>query len=272
MKKSLIILTALLFVLGVVGSAVGQTWQEKYDRGRVAVTRAVDDEYCMAVWHDGSDTEAGTAVTSAYFSAYIDAACTLHINSPLDAGLDTRVSTDGIIAVSGETTYGAIADAINSAQGWHCQLIDVLRADATTYINTRTILSCLNTPITVGRDSDTDVEFSVGLVEYASMPEDLTGWQVFVESFVIDAVFNDGANYVEIYDCDDVAKTETMVLRSEAAATTVEFWFPTYGPMGKPILTVAPGHRIVVKSTYGAASNPDALSIIGVTGSIIKMH
>ena len=273
MRKFYVLSIALLFVLGVVGSAVAQdSFWDNYVKGKVGAVRAVDDEYCMAVWHDGSPTEAGTAVTSAYFSAYIDVACTLHVNGHASTALDTRVSTDGIVAVGTETTFGAIADAINAAQGWHCQLIDALRGDASTYINTRTILDCYKTPITVGRDTDTDLTFAVGLVEYKTMPDNLTGYQVFLDAFMIDAVFNDGTDYIIVYDCDDVAKTETAILRTEASATTVEFWFPTYGPNGFPILSVAPGHRIVVQSIYSAASNPDALSLIGALGSIVKIH
>jgi len=272
MLKKVFLCSVLAFAFLTVTATAQWSFTDRYMQGKVAVQRLVDNEYCMAVWHDGSDTDDGTAVTSAYFSSYVDVACTLHINGALAANLDSNVSSDGILAVSGESTWGAMCDAINAVKGWHCRLIDVLRADATTYINTVTISDCYKKAVTVGRDTDTELFFGVGLVRYGYGKEDLTGWQVFLDAFVIDAVFNDGTNYVEVYDCDDVAKTETAVLRTEAAATGVEFWFPTYGPTGYPILAVAPGHRIVVKSTYSAASNPDALSLIGALGSIVKVH
>jgi hypothetical protein len=268
MYKRVFICTLLAFVFLVPAVLAVDDFTSEYFKGKVAVQRLVDAEVCIAVWHDGSDTEDGTAVTSAHFSSYVDVACTLKVNGELD----TRVSTDGIIAVSGEATFGALADAINAVKGWHCQLVDVLRADATTYINTVTEKNVYKTHTTMGRDTDTELFFGVGLVRYGYGKEDLTGWQVFLDAFVIDAVFNDGTNYVEVYDCDDAARTETAILRTEAAATTVEFWFPTYGPTGYPILAVPPGHRIVVKSTYSAASNPDALSLIGALGSIVKVH
>jgi len=280
MRKLYVLPIVLLFVLGIVGSANAQAWfTAEYFKGKVAAQRLVDNEICMAVWHDGSPTEAGTAVTSAWFSSKTDASVFLYIN----AALDTRIATDGIITVTaaGEgDNFGEVADLINAASGWHCQLVDALRADST--VDIASIMgvkdsSCYkNAGVTLSRDQgaadQTQTSFNVGLVRYGYGKEDLTGWQVFLDAFVIDAVFNDGTNYIEVYDCDDVAKTETAVLRTEAAATTVEFWFPTYGPTGYPILAVAPGHRIVVRSVYSAVNNPDALSLIGALGSIVKVH
>jgi hypothetical protein len=279
MRKFYIVPMILLFALGIVGSAVAQdSFTDQYFKGKVAVQRLVDAEICMVVWHDGSPQSDGSAVTQAYFSSKTDADIYCYLTGTSVAGLDSNVSTDGIIDVtdgSGDT-FGEVADLINAAPGWHCQLVDVLRADATAHVASITAVKdsvCFqNAGVTLGRDTADDQVMSVGLARYGWGNEDLTGWQMFLDAFVIDAVFNDGTNYVEVYDCDDIAKTETAVLRTEAAATTVEFWFPTYGPTGYPILAVAPGHRIVVKSVYSAAANPDALSLMGALGSIVRVH
>ena len=266
MLKKVFLTLVVLFAFGAV-SAFASDFLADYFKNKVSVQRAVELEVCMAVWHDGSDTEAGTAVTSAWFSTYVDVACTLHING----ALDTRVSTDGIIAVGTENTFGKVADAINAAKGWHCQLVDMLRADVPTHIHTKTVSDAYKTAVTINRGSNDDACMGVGLVRYGYGKEDLTGWQVFVDAIIVDPVFADGAKYIEVYICDDIAKTETSVLRFEGPATTVEQWYPTYGPNGVPIIAAPPGQRIVVKMTC-TASDPDALTTMGVMGSIVKVH
>lgn len=278
MLKKVFLCTVLAFALLSVPAIAQWSFTDRYMQGKVAVQRLVDEEICMVVWHDGSDTEADTAVTSAWFSSATDASLYFYISGTIDY----RVGTLGIITITktNDDTFGKVADKINAVKGWHCQLVDVLRADSCLHLASITAVkdsNCFkNAGVTISRDNaastDEVLTFSVGLVRYGYGKEDLTGWQVFLDAFVIDAVFNDGTNYVEVYICDDVMKTETAVLRTEAAATTVEFWFPTYGPTGYPILSGAPGQRIVVRSVYSATDNPDALSLIGALGSIVLVH
>lgn len=283
MLKKVFLCSVLAFAFLTVTVAAQWSFTDRYMQGKTAAQRLVDNEICMAVWHDGSPQDDGSAVTAAYFSSKTDASVFCYLTGTSVAGLDSNVGTDGIITVTvgGEADdFGEVADLINAAPGWHCQLVDALRADST--VNIASIMAVkdsncfMNAGVTLNRDQgaadQTQTPFSVGLVNYGSGSEDLTGWQVFLDAFVIDAVFNDGTNYIEVYVCDDVAKTETAVMRTEAAATTVEFWFPTYGPTGFPIYAAPPGQRIVVRSVYSAVDNPDALSLIGVLGSIVKVH
>lgn len=277
MFKKVFICTVLAFALLSVLAIAQWSFTDRYIQGKTGAQRLVDNEICMAVWHDGTDQDDGSAVTAAYFSSTTDAAIYCYLTGTSVAGLDSNVSTDGIIDVTdaAENTMGEVADMINAAPGWHCQLVDMLRADPSTHVASIAATKDSNayeTHVTLGRDTGDDSTFSVGLVRYGYGKEDLTGWQVFLEAFIIDAVFNDGTNYVEIYICDDVTKTETATWRTEAAATTVEFQFPTYGSSGWGIIAGAPGQRIVVKSAYSAADNPDALSLIGVLGSIVLVH
>lgn len=282
MFKKVFICMVLAFAFLTVTATAQWSFADRYQQGKVAVMRLVDNEICMAVWHDGTDQEDGSAVTAAYFSSVTDAKILCYATGTSVAGLDSNVGTEGVITVTvtNDDTFGKIADAINAAPGWHCQLVDVLRADSALHIASITAVkdsNCYkNAGVTISRDQGASTDevktFNVGLVRYGYGKEDLTGWQVFLDAFVIDAVFNDGYNYVEVYICDDVTKTETAVLRTEAAATTVEFWFPTYGPTGFPILSGQPGQRIVIRSAYELTDNPDALSLIGALGSMVLVH
>lgn len=282
MLKKVFICSLLAFALLSVPAVAQWSFTDRYIQGKVAAQRLVDNEICMVVWHDGSPQDDGSAVTAAYFSSKVDASLYCYVTGTSVAGLDSNVGTEGVITVTkgNDDTFGEVADAINAAPGWHCQLVDMLRADSSLFIasitNVKDSNCYMNAGVTLSRDqassADEVLTFNVGLVRYGFGKEDLTGWQVYLEAFIIDAVFNDGTNYVEVYICDDVAKTETAVWRTEAAATTVEFQFPTYGSTGYPFLAGAPGQRIVVKSVYSAADNPDALSLIGALGSIVKVH
>jgi len=282
MIKKVFLCSVLAFALLTVPAIAQWSFMDRYIQGKVAAQRLVDEEICMVVWHDGSPQDDGSAVTAAYFSSKTDVSVFCRLIGTSVAGLDSNVGTEGVITItnSNDDTFGKVADKINAAPGWHCQLVDVLRADSCLHLASIMAVkdsNCyMNAGVTISRDqaasTDEVLEFSVGLVRYGFGKEDLTGWQVFLEAFVIDAVFNDGTNYVEVYICDDVMKTETAVMRTEAAATTVEFWYPTYGSTGFPIIAAPPGQRIVVRSHYSNTDNPDALSLIGAMGSIVKVH
>lgn len=85
----------------------------------------------ITVWHDGSPTESGTAVTSAYVTiAASTGDITFHINGTTNT--DDRIGSSGAIDVSGASydTYKQIYDHINSVQGWYCRLDGVLPSTA----------------------------------------------------------------------------------------------------------------------------------------------
>lgn len=280
MRKICTVLMTLLFVLGAVGSANADPFGDEMLQGKTAVVRFVDNEICMVVWHDGSETEAGTAVTSATFSSGTDAWLRFCING----SLDTRISSDGVIDITAATgtgdDFGEVVDAVEAAVGWHCRLVDVLRADSTVHLASITNVkdsSCFqNAGVTISRDqaaSDAKVyQFGAGLVKYGYGYEDLSGWQVFLDAIYCNIVHTDGDYSVSVYICDDLAKTETVVFTGKAAATGVDYWWPTYGPRHKPILAGKAGQRIVVRTLNDTADDPEALSMIGILGSIVYVH
>jgi hypothetical protein len=53
-----------------------------------------------------------------------------------------------------------------------------------------------------------------------------------------------GYGMIHIWDCDDIAQTDTLIARLKPAATTT---VGTFGNMTDAMLSVAPGHRMVVR-------------------------
>ena len=82
-----------------------------------------DNDVVALIWHDGSPTEAGTAVTAATITATADTSLTCKIN----AAVDTRIGSSGVLDDGTYATWGAMVDAIEVASGWNCQLIGVHR-------------------------------------------------------------------------------------------------------------------------------------------------
>lgn len=101
------------------------------------------DKYqLMTIWHDGSPTEDGTAVTAATVAFGSTNDITLTING----AEDSRIGSSGVIATDGAgyDTYAEIYRDINKAQGWHCRLEGVLGSDTSTAEpNDLLAISCL---------------------------------------------------------------------------------------------------------------------------------
>lgn len=80
----------------------------------------VTDGYpLMTIWHDGSPTETGTAVTAATV-AHATATITVTING----GVEARLGSSGAMDTNAGSynTYKKLYDHINMVQGWHCRL------------------------------------------------------------------------------------------------------------------------------------------------------
>jgi len=271
---------------------------QRYQQNKKGICRLVDADKSCVIWHDGRATEAGTAVSAATIEGTADTSITLKVNG----AVDSRIGTAGVLAVSTYDTFAKLANNINAAQGWHCQLVDARGADATSNFASITAVSCYRTAGTavirdqsdiltfsvglagtaVIRDQSDILTFSVGLVDYGYGPagncltpggKHMTDVkkQPFLEHFYADLVFNDGAYLIKVYDCDDNAGTDTLIYEASGAATTVEFSYPTYGPTGFPIMSAKPGHRLLVFTLCDAATNPDALSRVGLVGSIVDV-
>jgi hypothetical protein len=94
----------------------------------------------MTIWHDGTPTESGTAVTAATV-AHATATITLTINGAGDARLGSTGAMD--TSAGGYDTYKELYDHINMVQGWHCRLEGQLHgATSNAEFNELTAIRC----------------------------------------------------------------------------------------------------------------------------------
>lgn len=107
----------------------------------------------MAIWHDGSPTEAGTPVTAATVAVAAGGNMTFTING---SG-DTRIGTTGVITVTGLTAVD-IYRAVNAVQGWNLILEGMRGANSVdNTLGELTAASCLERqvePLIVTADLD----------------------------------------------------------------------------------------------------------------------
>lgn len=226
-----------------------------------------DNDVVALIWHDGSSTEAGTAVTAATITATADTSLTCSINGAADA----RIGATGVLDDGTYATWGAMVDAIEVAKGWHCQLVGVIRATKTVESNAGigavAETSCFKVAVEMKMDTS-DVWFlGCGIVD-AGYGKSLDGWRPVLYGLDGISTFSSGTGRISVYDCDDVAKTEKEVLRFTTATATAKA-YPTYGPSNQPIYMAPAGHRIVVMHINSAVMS-GAGDFIQATGFLIK--
>ncbi len=186
--------------------------------------------------------------------------------------MDSRIGTAGVLAVTTYDTFQKLANNINAAKGWHCQLVDARGADATSNIDAITAVSCFKTAGTaVERDNSDTKQFGCGIVDYGYGSEMSKGKQAFLEAAYCNIVHSDNDYDLYIYDCDDVNQSDTLIMQTKAANTGTDYWLPTYGPTGFPILSVEPGHRILVYTLSTGTGDPEALSMMGAIGAVVPV-
>jgi len=198
-------------------------------------------DYPIFIWHDGTPTELGVAVTAATITVTQDTGITMDIN----AAVDTRLgAADGIVVHGDFATWGLVAKHINAVKGWHCVLRDGHFDGVPNGWNTLAETSCLNVSVGVSVASEDDFQMGVGIVNYEAGTT-MRNTQACLYYFTGQITSTNGAQVCQIFDCDDEAGTEQLV-RQFTTTTATEHPYPTAGPLGMPVYVAKPGHRILV--------------------------
>jgi len=222
---------------------------------------AIDTAPLFTIWHDGSPTEAGAAVTAA--TVAVTAGTTpVGITLTINGAVDTRIGASGVMDLLSATynTAGECYDHINSVQGWNMRLEGVLRAsvfsDGTRGCTiAQTATTCYKKPVTILRDT-TITSKSAGWEHggvisqrtaptfYANKPKTKAiefehGFRNQLDYLSFTSTYGSGTSTIYVYETDGV--TETLVYSQAGGATTAA---GTYTPT-KPIIA-RPGWRLVV--------------------------
>lgn len=201
---------------------------------------AMDAHYALFIWHDGQPTELGVAVTAATITVTADTSITLKIN----AAVDTRIGSSGVIAHATWGTWGLIMQHINGVLGWHCVLRDGLFDGLPDGMNTVSETTCYQLAVGVSTDDSDDFQMGIGIANYKAGTT-MEGVQACLYYVTGQITSTNAAPLFQIYECDDRAGTEQLV-RQFKLTTATEHAFPTNGPVGMPIFVAKPGNRILV--------------------------
>jgi len=232
----------------------------------------------MTIWHDGSATAGGTAVTAATITTV--AGTTNTITLTINGSADTRIGggADGVVDLmeAGYDTCGEVYDHINSVQGWNCRLEGVLRAsllkDATRAIVIAAAeQTCYKTGVAILRDSDVTSKaagFEHGWVisqravktargKYGKIRaiEHEHGYRNILDKLSVTLTY--AADSAVIYVYQVKGTTEELVHSQTAAATTVAgTWTPA-----SPIIA-DPGYHLLII----------AINVSAVTAAVSDIH
>jgi len=210
---------------------------------------------------------------------------TFSIDGAVDPLIDSGTwiggtSDPGVVDVSdtGYTTLGGVADGINSSGTYQAQLLGSLRDDLSgnTLLTMATGASTdiytvhgLKVPLDPAVAMRTSVYGQVALAITAAKFSGKNGWRKdsdqggFInELWYLDCnlTYASGTAYIDIYEVDDLAHTDTLIARLPAAATTVQ---KTWGTGLGPLIAAQRGMRLVIRPQNTAAFTAGYMTITG---------
>jgi len=245
----------------------------------VAWSYAIDTAPLITIWHDGSPTEDGTAVTAATIAVQ-DGTTPVDITLTINGAVDSRIGASGVMNLLGASynTAGEVYDHVNSVQGWNCRIEGMLRAgvlsDGTRgCVIAQSATTCFKTPVTILRDTTITSKSAGwehgGVISQRAAPtwgtaskgkiraiESEHGFRNQLDYLSFTSTYASGTSTINVYETDGV--TETLVHTQAGGATTVA---GTYTPT-KPIIA-APGYRLMVQLVNSAAMTAIACDVKG---------
>jgi len=168
----------------------------------------------------------------------------------------TSGSTPGTVdtAQGNADTLGELVDTINNFDDWEAGIIGGLRADATSGLATLSECAVYGVDVLVYQDSSVikAIDVCVGWYGHAR-PKNFRA-----ELYWLEALLTPGENTVTlmVYECDDRAKSDTLLFTKIGGNDGVSGVFPDNGPTETPIHVAKVGNRIVVRASTSTSSKP----------------
>jgi len=168
------------------------------------------------------------------------------------------------------STWGEVVDEINeyNCDGWYAWLDSALREDLTeasagalVAIARNTAVTCWRKPVALyhdttalmNDDANEDYMYTLGLTNKKYANDSNEGRVIELSSYSFQCTGTKAATHtwIQVWDCDDVAKTETKIYQIAAGATTVAKQEGEDDWGNKPI-TSGIGNRLVIRETNDA--------------------
>lgn len=148
------------------------------------------------------------------------------VDSTIDSGTDDA----GVIDVSDSSanTFGKIVDMINNSSNWEAYLKDGLRADnsnnstGSLLLRTETTLTPNVTETSLFVDTSKMLNFSIRIGSRTRINGTEEHSAAELLRVISTNTFGSGTSLVQIYEVDELKKTETKILEQDGEATGVE--------------------------------------------------
>ena len=181
--------------------------------------------------------------------------------------VDASVGVAGVFDVSTFDTFAKIVDNINGSANWKAYLVDVLRADSAD-ASTGSLLTlseargAKNSTMSLYKDTSKVLNLSVRVGSRTGVigSEEVSAAEIYQIASL--STFGSGTNKIQVYEIDEVAKTETKVYETAGGATTVanEKTFVINGRGG--LASSKTGTHLLVRM-IGSAALTGTLSVLG---------
>lgn len=229
-----------------------------------SVARNVIDDASvpLVVMYKGSEVSATVTVATGDITFKHGATGAEAVDSTIDSGGDD----EGVIDVSdaNANTLGEIVDLINASANWKAYIKDGLRADtgAGLLARSETTLVPKVTQTPLYSDTSTDLRLSIRVGSRTSVNGTEENSAAEVTNIVSKNTFGSGTNLIQIYEVDELLKSETKIFEKSGAATTVEQDFNLVAEGVGSIAVSRTGMHLLVRM-IGSAALTGYMSVVG---------
>ena len=229
-----------------------------------SVARNVIDDASvpLVVMYKGSEVSATVTVATGDITFKHGASGSEAVDSTIDSGGDDA----GVIDVSdaNANTLGEIVDLINASANWKAYIKDGLRADtgAGLLARSETTLVPKVTQTPLYSDTSTDLRLSIRVGSRTSVNGTEENSAAEVTNIVSKNTFGSGTNLIQIYEVDELLKSETKIFEKSGAATTVEQDFNLVAEGVGSIAVSRTGMHLLVRM-IGSAALTGYMSVVG---------
>jgi len=188
------------------------------------VSRHVVDDgpVSLVIMYIGSQVSATVTVASGDITFKHGAAAAEAVDATIDSGGDD----DGVIDVSDTTadTLGEVVDLINGSANWKAYIKDGIRADASAGLLARseTTLTPNVTETPLYSDTSTDLELSIRIGSRTKVNGTEENSAAELLRVISTNTFGSGTSLIQVYEVDEIKKTETKIFEAAGNATTIK--------------------------------------------------
>jgi hypothetical protein len=228
---------------------------------------AVDTAPMMGVYYTGPYRYAKITITTT-----VPGTAGLVLNADDTDGETTNALTLDLTSAA-YNTFGEVVDGINAlnSTGWFAFLIGARRADLTynaaTFITiiAQAEISCKNTVIKLLNASTIATAGTAFVQPYGITSGEVgqcdEGRQVLLSGFNFTVTYASGSNTIQVYFCDDAAKTDYLAYSVAGGATTValakdEGDWGGHQPLAAPV-----GNRMIVRAVTTVTATAPNLEV-----------